>query len=334
VLLVVGLVVVHGRPVLAALERIAAPRGPLLALALAAEAASFLAYAILARLLLRRDGVDVRIRSLFRLTLAGVAISSSLPAGDAAAAAYWVKALQREGAERGRAATMLVRLTVTTVLALAALTVVAAGLTGAGPLAAARLPILSGAGLAAVLIVVFWSPLARLLRRRFPSLSGPADGHRATLAEGGLVIALIAAVYWLLDCVALGSAMRSLGIAAPVGVVLAAYCLSQLAAALPLLPGGAGTVEAALVVGFGAIGRHGPAVLGGVLLYRLISTWGIVPLGWGAVAVARLGQPAARPAVAARAGPAGDLAPEADPGSTGARGAAHGLRPADPRRTS
>jgi len=98
----------------------------------------------------------------------------------------------------------------------------------------------------------------------------------------------LAALYWALDCAALGLALDSVHVATRPEALLLTYCLAQIAAAVPLLPGGAGTVEATLLVGFRAFGYSGVAVIGGVLLYRLISTWGIVPLGWGTVLLHRL----------------------------------------------
>jgi putative heme transporter len=54
---------------------------------------------------------------------------------------------------------------------------------------------------------------------------------------------------------------------------------------LPLLPGGGGTVEVSLVLGFAAFGHTVGSVIAGVLLFRLISCWGLVPVGWLAIAL-------------------------------------------------
>src|SRR5262249_54066869 len=58
---------------------------------------------------------------------------------------------------------------------------------------------------------------------------------------------------------------------------------------LPLLPGGGGTVEVSLMLGFAAFGQSSGKVVAGVLLFRLISCWGLVPIGWLAVALHRTG---------------------------------------------
>jgi uncharacterized membrane protein YbhN (UPF0104 family) len=55
---------------------------------------------------------------------------------------------------------------------------------------------------------------------------------------------------------------------------------------LPLpLPGGGGSVELSLSLGFGALGHTTGEVFAGILLFRLISCWGLVPLGWLVVAI-------------------------------------------------
>jgi len=49
------------------------------------------------------------------------------------------------------------------------------------------------------------------------------------------------------------------------------YAIAQLVASLPLLPGGGGTVELSLALGFAAFGHTSGSVIAGVLLFRLIS---------------------------------------------------------------
>ena len=52
------------------------------------------------------------------------------------------------------------------------------------------------------------------------------------------------------------------------------------ASGLSLLPGGLGTVDAALVVGLVAAGGPATAALSAVVLYRMISLVGVVVTGW------------------------------------------------------
>jgi hypothetical protein len=63
--------------------------------------------------------------------------------------------------------------------------------------------------------------------------------------------------------------------------LLVIYSLTQISASLPVTPGGLGVVEgsmAALLVAYGVPTGQSLAV---VLLYRIVSFWGLVPIGWG-----------------------------------------------------
>jgi hypothetical protein len=71
----------------------------------------------------------------------------------------------------------------------------------------------------------------------------------------------------------------------PLQSIVLTYAIAQLVASLPLLPGGGGTVEVSLALGFAAFGHTSGSVIAGILLFRLISCWGLVPVGWLAVAL-------------------------------------------------
>jgi uncharacterized protein (TIRG00374 family) len=123
--------------------------------------------------------------------------------------------------------------------------------------------------------------LAQKLLRRW-SLARPlaSDADTTTL----VAIAGLAYLNWLLDCLSLLAALAAVGASVPAQSVLLTYALAQLVNQLPLLPGGGGTVELSLALGFGAFGHTSGQVLAGILLYRVITCWGLVPIGWLAVA--------------------------------------------------
>jgi putative heme transporter len=86
---------------------------------------------------------------------------------------------------------------------------------------------------------------------------------------------------WLCDAAVLGACLLALHVAVPWRGLLVIYSLTQISASLPITPGGLGVVEgsmAALLVGYGTSGSEALAV---VLLYRIVSFWGLVPVGWG-----------------------------------------------------
>jgi uncharacterized protein (TIRG00374 family) len=67
--------------------------------------------------------------------------------------------------------------------------------------------------------------------------------------------------------------------------IVLTYAIAQLVASVPLLPGGGGAVEISLALGFAAFGHTSGHVVAGVILFRLISCWGLVPVGRLAVAL-------------------------------------------------
>jgi uncharacterized protein (TIRG00374 family) len=90
---------------------------------------------------------------------------------------------------------------------------------------------------------------------------------------------LLLTLTWLTDAACLGLAFPAVGAATPVRGLLIAYAAAQLAAALPVTPGGLGVVEGSLTLALVAYGGAGNATLGAVLLYRILSYWSIMPLG-------------------------------------------------------
>jgi uncharacterized protein (TIRG00374 family) len=62
---------------------------------------------------------------------------------------------------------------------------------------------------------------------------------------------------------------------------LLAYGAGQLAANLPVTPGGLGVVEGSITIALSYFGGSTPAAVAAVLLYRLVSFWLELPIGWG-----------------------------------------------------
>ena len=273
---VAAVLVLRSHSLLAPFGQLRNPDVGWLAVAVVAQAASIAAYAFGVRELLRLGSVAARVRSLLRATVGGIAMSASLPGGQAASAVYWYRQLRQEGADSGAGAFAMVGAMLAGILSLASLLVlgvVAAG--GEGPLAAARLPIVAAGAAAVCLLVVFRRRLAQLLR---------VPGRFTVDRRGLVVVGVLAYANWLLDCVALCAALAAVHASVPLRSILLTYVLAQLVASIPLLPGGGGTVEATLTLGFAAFGHTTGSVVAGVLLFRVISCWGLVPLGWAAVA--------------------------------------------------
>jgi putative heme transporter len=292
---------------LAPLGRVAHPQVGWLSVAILAEAASLAAYALIVRNILGLGDVPARLRSLLRATVGGIAMSASLPGGQAASAAYWYKQLRREGATGGFAAFAMIGSMAVGVASLGGLLVVGVAAAGDhGPLAAARVPILAaGAGL----FFVPWILRGRVagasawVTRRFAT---EHTRHVTVRARDIAAIGTLAFGNWLFDCVSLYAALGAVHATVPFQGIMLTYAIAQVVASIPLLPGGGGTVEVSLALGFAAFGHTSGSVVAGILLFRIISCWGIVPVGWLAVAldghwlptlkIPRLSRPAALPA--------------------------------------
>ena len=79
----------------------------------------------------------------------------------------------------------------------------------------------------------------------------------------------------------------------PAAVVIMAYLVGQVAAALPL-PGGIGGVEGGMIGAFLAFGVEGSLAVVAVLIYRTVAYW--LPVGPGVVSYLQLRRrPAGRP---------------------------------------
>ncbi len=278
----VYLVVVRRGSIEHSLSKVGSAQPGWVAVSVAAELVSLICYAVLVRVLLQLGAVRVPFRALFSLTVIGIAMLNSIPGGQAIATIYWYEQLRRYAVQRSVAVFALL---VSSLLGIVTLVLLAACGLAAGShgfAAWARYPVLAVA--AAILIA------AVLGRRRFvPAalwavrhLGGRDGSHEQPIAANHLVSLLVLGfLNWLFDAAALFAALAAMGQTIPVRGVVVAYTLGQLVSAIPILPGGGGTIEATMSAGLVLAGGKGAAVIAAVLLYRIVSAWGLVPLGWG-----------------------------------------------------
>ncbi|HWC38138.1 MAG TPA: YbhN family protein, partial [Acidimicrobiales bacterium] len=90
----------------------------------------------------------------------------------------------------------------------------------------------------------------------------------------------LALANWTMDAVVLTACILALGVGVPWRGVLVAYALTQVAASLPITPGGLGVVEGSLAALLVAYGMHLDQAVAVTLLYRLVSFWALAPIGW------------------------------------------------------
>jgi uncharacterized membrane protein YbhN (UPF0104 family) len=279
---VVYLVVVRRGSIEHSLSKVGSAQPGWIAVAVAAELASLVCYAALVRVLLQLGAVTVPFRALFSLTVIGIAMLNSVPGGQAISTIYWYEQLRRYAVQRSVAVFALLA---SSLLGIVTLVLLAAGGLAAGSHgfgAQARFPVLAVA--AAILIAAIFGrrqfvPAAlwavrRLGGRDVPPAQPVAANHLVSLLVLGFL-------NWLFDAAVLFASLAAMGQTLPVRGVVIAYSLGQLVSAIPILPGGGGTIEATMSAGLVLAGGTGAAVIAAVLLYRIVSAWALVPLGWG-----------------------------------------------------
>ena len=103
--------------------------------------------------------------------------------------------------------------------------------------------------------------------------------HPRKLAEGIGGTLLLSAAY--IGCLAV--CVHALGGSVPIASVAVVYLTGSAIGSLVPTPGGLGAIEAALSAGLTAAGMPGAAAVSSVLLYRLLTFWLPVPIGWVAL---------------------------------------------------
>ncbi len=265
------------------------------------ELASIVAFAALQRSLLGWGGVSVRSGDLVEITLAANAVAVSVPGGAAFAARWTYGQLRRRGAE-----TVLAAWTVLVAGALASFAlfvILAVGAFVAGD----KGPVSSLRGLAAglALVPVAVTVMVVLVRRsvtvhawanelvarfdRHPHGHAVVHATREFLAHlrtvqptwaGWLRSFGFACANWFANLACLIAAVLTVHGHVPWRGILVVYGLTQLAAVLPLTPGGLAVVEGSLTALLIAYGVPSGDAVAATLLYRVVGFWAPVPVGW------------------------------------------------------
>ena len=114
----------------------------------------------------------------------------------------------------------------------------------------------------------------RLLRRAGAALAAAADGVRtaADITRHSRAAIVAALAWWSFDIAAVSASFAGFGEVPPIAIVVMAYLVGQVAAALPL-PGGIGGVEGGMIGAFIAFGVEGSLAVVAVLIYRTVAYW-------------------------------------------------------------
>jgi uncharacterized protein (TIRG00374 family) len=271
-----------------------------LVVAVLAEVGSLLAFSLVTWHLVVPP-VRPKLYRVLRLDLVTVALSHAVPAGSAAGAALGLQLLREEGVDGVQAGFVKVCQSLLSCVLLETLFSVTLVLQMIiyGP-TAENLG-LAGAGAAlVVLIAVLWYMLARrptvvsrtaqpvfgwiprLSRRRIATIVDSLSHHMAALLRRPVLLARISVwslANWGFDLLALWAALAAFGHTPDLVLLSIAFCVAQVAATIPISPGGLGVVESSMVpllVGFGT--APSVAVLG-VLCWRVVTYWLPLPIG-------------------------------------------------------
>jgi uncharacterized membrane protein YbhN (UPF0104 family) len=139
---------------------------------------------------------------------------------------------------------------------------------------------------AAALAVLAVPPGRRLLRARIAPMVGQViprlvdvAQQPAKLAQGVGGALLLTTAYIL----CLAASVRALGGSLSLASIAVVYLTGSALGSIVPTPGGLGAVEAALSAGLTAAGLPGATAISTVLLFRTLTFWLPVPVGWGAL---------------------------------------------------
>jgi uncharacterized protein (TIRG00374 family) len=272
-----------------------------LALAVVAEVCSLAAFAIVQQRLLSAAEVDSTLSQMMSVTLAETAIANSMPAGPLVSSVFAFHQYRRRGADEAVAGWTLAAVFVAMSVSLALVASVGVGVAGAEgsglDLVGVTIGVLVAALAMGVLFVqrraLAWVIRAllrgsrRLLHWPTGDLGDHVDrlvAHLTTVSLSPRAVASIlwwGVANWVLDCGCLALSFLAVGVGVPWKGLLLAYGAGQLAANLPITPGGLGVVEGSLTIALVAFGGAETSTVAAVLLYRIITFWGELPVGWG-----------------------------------------------------
>jgi hypothetical protein len=265
-----------------------------------AETTSYLAFAQLQRRLLLAGGVHTGLAPMAAIALAGNAMNTSLPGGGAFATVVAYRQFRRRGADEALTTWTVVAFTLLTAVTLSLLAVVGLAIAGSdGPVAGLwpLIPLLLLVPVVLVLILlrprfvgaVVIPPLRWLHRVTRLPRADPVPAVTRLVRRLGAVTPGIrdwtaglgwALCNWLTDCLCLVLAFEAVGATIPWRGLLVAYGAAQVATNLPITPGGLGVVEGSLTIALVAYGGSTAGSVAAVLLYRIMSFWVPMPLGW------------------------------------------------------
>jgi putative heme transporter len=277
-------------------------------LAVVCERLSMFAFARVQMRLLRAGGQRLTLYDAVGIVFAGNALSVTVPiAGPGLAVAFTYRELDRREIKHHTAAFALAVSGLLSAVSLAV--IVAAGLLVSGNAVAAILGLVPAAavvgGTAAVLVglrVPAWrrrleriavggvrvaQRVAQRLHRKFSeppetvvasALRQLGELHLRKRDWVGVVV--LTFLNWLFDAACLALSIKAAGLHCPLRDLLLVWSAGQAAGGISFTPGGVGIVEVALIAAMVGVGLPAARAAVAVMIYRLISLWLLLLVGW------------------------------------------------------
>jgi hypothetical protein len=278
-----------------------------------AEAASVVAVGALYRPLLRAGGIPMSRSRSVALGAAASAITATAPGGAAVASAYVYRQLRRTGGTPVLSGWSVAVADVLSIVAFGVIAGTAAALQSANSIVAAVRVAGIGLGIAlaligaAIVLVHHAKPLMRVLQivcRRLPgarareSRCAPADFDKAINQISAIcpgwrdffVAFSLALLNWAADLACFVLSLHAVGIdSVGIGTAAAAYSAGLATTSLSLLPGGIGTVEAAMLLVLRHAGVASAHAIAGIVTYRVVAYAFVAGVGWAVWGALRRG---------------------------------------------
>lgn len=276
-----------------------------LAAAIAAEGLWMWMFSYLQHRILRLGGTVIALPSLLALSLANGALATSVPGEPLVSGAYRYRYYRRRGTPGAVAGWTVFTMLVAQSIGMALLVLLGVAVAAAGA-ALAGAATIGNAGTAIAGVIIVGAAIAVLARRDlllrlagglvagvrritgYPrgSLAERLSAALARMREiplrpratAGLVV--IGTGLWCCDFACLLCAFGAVRAPVPWYGVLLAYGSSEVIGSLPFVPGGLGIVEGSLAVILTAYGAGRVSAVSAALVYRLVTYWLVIAVGW------------------------------------------------------
>ncbi len=268
--------------------------------AMVAEFLSFVSFAAMQYGLLGVGGLRAPKEPLLKTTFSAQALANSLPGGTAVSAVYSFRWYRRFGAGNTLATWAIVGVVLSSVISLALVATVGLVLATEQGASLDLIPAIVGAlvvtaALGALFLYqrpLLWT-MDRAVRAARTLTGRPSPDTEARIRASlfrittihlgpGRAVSTLAwgSANWLFDCACFAMMFPAIGAPVPWKGLLLAYGAGQLATSLPITPGGLGVVEGSITIALVAFGGAQTTTVDAVLLYRLISFWLVLAVGW------------------------------------------------------